>query len=62
MISTRPRAMPRLGMGMVIVGAISDGLSASAGDNSLRYALVLIQIAGVWGATHYWIAGKNTDY
>lgn len=51
-----------LGLGPVIVGAISDGLASSVGDDSLRYALVTIQIAGIWGAIHYWIAGRNTDH
>lgn len=51
-----------LGLGPVIVGAISDGLASSAGTDSLRYALVIIQIAGIWGAVHYWIAGKHSEH
>ena len=47
-----------LGAGPVLVGFISDMLSASQGQDSLRYALVTIQIAGLWGAVHFWLAAR----
>ena len=49
-----------LGFGPVLVGAISDLFSNTLGDQSLRYALATIQIIGLWGAFHFWMAGYHT--
>lgn len=46
-----------LGLGPVLVGGISDLLSQGSGEESLRYALAILQIFGLWGAFHFWIAG-----
>jgi MFS family permease len=48
-----------LGLGPLITGALSQFVFASAGEHSLRYALVVMQIAGVWGGLHYWLAGRH---
>jgi MFS family permease len=48
-----------LGLGPLITGALSQFVFASAGEHSLRYALVVMQIAGVWGGLHYWQAGRH---
>ncbi len=48
-----------LGLGPLITGALSQYVFASAGEHSLRYALVVMQIAGVWGGVHYWLAGRH---
>jgi MFS family permease len=48
-----------LGLGPFITGAISQLVFASAGEHSLRYALVVMQIAGIWGGLHYWLAGRH---
>lgn len=47
-----------LGLGPVFVGFVSDMLAASQGADSLRYALVIIQLAGLWAAVHFWLAGR----
>ncbi|SNZ21148.1 spinster family MFS transporter [Cohaesibacter gelatinilyticus] len=47
-----------LGLGPTLVGLISDMLAPTEGEGSLRYALVLLQIAGLWAAVHFWIAGR----
>lgn len=48
-----------LGLGPILVGAVSQFVFAPAGENSLRYALALIQIGGIWGALHYYLAGGH---
>jgi len=48
-----------LGLGPVMVGFISDMFAASHGENSLRYALVILQMSGLWAAIHFWIAGNS---
>ena len=47
-----------LGLGPVMVGFISDMLAAHHGENSLRYALVVLQLSGLWAAVHFWLAGN----
>ncbi|EFL89416.1 MFS transporter [Ahrensia sp. R2A130] len=47
-----------LGVGPILIGFISDTLSASYGADSLRYALIAIQLAGLWAAVHFWLAGR----
>ena len=44
-----------------IVGALSDWFAASfgAGDESLRWALLLLAPTGFWAAWHLWIAGRT---
>jgi MFS family permease len=41
-----------VGLGPVTVGALSDALSASYGNESLRYALLLMTPGFLWGAWH----------
>jgi predicted MFS family arabinose efflux permease len=48
-----------LGLGPLIVGALSQWVFAGFGEESLRYALITIQVVGVWGAAHYYFAGRN---
>ena len=48
-----------LGLGPLAAGAMSQFVFASAGEDSLRYALVVMQILGVWGGLHYWLAGRH---
>lgn len=47
-----------LGLGPLMVGALSDALSASFGRDSLRYSLAFMQLLGVWGAIHFYFAGR----
>jgi MFS family permease len=48
-----------LGLGPLITGALSQLVFAGAGEDSLRYALVVMQIVGVWGGLHYLLAGRH---
>jgi MFS family permease len=47
------------GLGPSVTGLISDSLSASFQQNSLRYALVIIGVVNVWAALHY-VLGSRT--
>ena len=47
-----------LGLGPLLVGALSQWAFAGFGEGSLRYALIAIQLVGIWGAVHYYIAGR----
>jgi predicted MFS family arabinose efflux permease len=48
-----------LGLGPLLVGALSQWVFAGFGEESLRYALMAIQVVGLWGAVHYYFAGRN---
>ncbi|MGJ8527885.1 MFS transporter [Maritalea sp.] len=51
-----------LGLGPILVGLMSDAQFSAYGPNSLRYALVALQIAGFWAAVHFWIAGRAIKF
>ena len=46
-----------LGLGSMMVGALSDGLTPTFGDDALRYALLSFMVFNLWSAYHYWRAG-----
>ncbi|MFP6606254.1 MAG: MFS transporter [Myxococcota bacterium] len=48
-----------LALGPAVTGAISDALEPSFGDDSLRYALVIISCALAWSGFHFQRAGKT---
>jgi MFS family permease len=48
-----------LGLGPLLTGALSQYVFASAGEHSLRYALVVMQVLGIWGGVHFWLAGRH---
>jgi predicted MFS family arabinose efflux permease len=48
-----------IGIGPLVVGMTSDLLHAAYGPASLRYALVALQIAGIWGVLHFYWAGRR---
>lgn len=48
-----------LSLGPLLVGIMSEWMFAASGDNALAYALVAMQVIGVWGAAHLIIAGRN---
>lgn len=48
-----------LGLGPVVVGAVSDLLAPSVGIDSLRYALMVIALLPIWGAAHLWFASRS---
>jgi MFS family permease len=49
-----------LGIGPVITGAMSDFFGAGTGSaEGLRYALAATGIFTIWGALHFWLAGRT---
>lgn len=48
-----------LGLGPQAVGIVSDLLKPEYGDDSMRYALMVLSLANVWSAWHYYVAGKH---
>lgn len=48
-----------LGLGPFITGIVSDALKASHGEQSLRYALVLVGLANIWAAFHYFVGARH---
>ena len=51
-----------LGFGPQVAGMLSDWLAASAGDESLRYSLLIIgAVTGPWTAWHFFAAGRHIE-
>lgn len=50
-----------LGLGPLAVGALSDLLMPMFGEESLRYALVLLLPGFLWVAYHYWKAANTIE-
>lgn len=48
-----------MGLGPLAAGALSDAFSAWAGDESLRYALVVLSPGYLWGGWHLWRASRT---
>ncbi len=48
-----------LAVGPALTGALSDALEPSFGDDSLRYALMIVSMALGWSAFHFHRAGKT---
>jgi hypothetical protein len=48
-----------IGGGPSAVGALSDWLKPTFGDDSLRYALLLGPVLAVWMIVHFFLAGKT---
>ena len=49
-----------LGVGPLVIGALSDALSNDYGVDSLRYALLsVLPVVGVWCAMHFFFAAKT---
>ncbi len=47
-----------MGLGSLIIGALSDGMTPQLGQDALRYALLIVTVFNVWAVYHYWQAGK----
>ena len=47
------------GVGPQLIGALNDGLSPYAGDEAIRYSLLLIVITNAWGALHARLATRS---
>ena len=48
-----------IGVGPLAAGALSDALRPSVGDESLRYAMLILCPGFLWGAWHLWAASKT---
>ncbi len=48
-----------MGLGPSLVGMISDGLTPRFGEDALRYAMPIVTVFGLWGAWHYFLAGRH---
>jgi predicted MFS family arabinose efflux permease len=48
-----------VGVGPTLVGVLSDWQPLSVPGQSLAMALLIVQIAGIWGAFHYWRAMRT---
>jgi MFS family permease len=48
-----------LSIGPFLVGLFSDLLEPSAGDDSLRFALVIVGLANLWAAAHYLLGSRT---
>lgn len=46
-----------LGLGPTLIGVVSDILRPSFGEESLRYAMLVVAAATPWALWHYWRAG-----
>jgi MFS family permease len=47
------------GLGPLAAGALSDALRPRLGEESLRYALVLLSSGFLWAAWHLWRASRT---
>src|SRR6185436_11490124 len=47
------------GLGPSVTGLISDRLTPSFQQNSLRYALVIIGVVNIWAALHYLLSSRT---
>lgn len=48
-----------LGLGPFLTGVISDYLAPEYGDDSLRWALIIVVLVYVWSTFHYFMAGRT---
>ena len=48
-----------LGLGPLLVDMMSDAFSPTYGQQSLRYALLLVSFLNIWGSIHYYLAGHT---
>lgn len=53
------KTMIGLGLGPLLIGAISDVLVPSAGRHSLRYALLTAAVCNLWSAVHFFLAART---
>lgn len=50
------KTMIGMGLGPLLIGAMSDGLVTFAGRHSLRYALLIVVVCNLWSAVHFFLA------
>jgi predicted MFS family arabinose efflux permease len=47
-----------MGLGPLVVGALSDALTPYYGDSALQVAMACFTVVGLWGALHLWLCGR----
>jgi hypothetical protein len=50
-----------MGLGSIIVGAMSDALKPTFAADALRYTLLTFMVFNLWAAYHYWRAGAFVE-
>ena len=50
-----------MGLGSLIIGALSDGMTPQLGQDALRYALLIVMVFNVWAVYHYWRASAYME-
>lgn len=53
------KTMIGLGLGPLLIGRVSDLLSPTVGAHSLRYALLLLAIFGLWSGLHFMLGARS---
>jgi MFS family permease len=48
-----------LAIGPLATGAISDALAPQYGDDSLRYAMLIVSMVLIWSSLHFWLAAGS---
>jgi ACR3 family arsenite efflux pump ArsB len=48
-----------LSLGPFVVGLLSDLFAPAAGTDSLRYGLVVVGLANIWAALHYFLGSRT---
>jgi predicted MFS family arabinose efflux permease len=48
-----------MGLGPLTAGFLSDVLTPVSGDSALAHSLLLVSTLSLWGAAHYWRAGRS---
>jgi len=50
-----------LALGPLVTGMLSDALAPRFGDDSLRYALLIVSCVLVWSGIHFWLAARTLE-
>jgi len=53
------QTMIGLSLGPFFVGLLSDYFEPTAGTSSLRYGLVIVGLANIWAAVHYYLGSRT---
>lgn len=53
------KTMIGMGLGPLLIGAMSDRLVAASGDHSLRYALLTAAVCNLWSSVHFMLAART---
>lgn len=48
-----------MGLGPQLIGVLSDLLRPAFAEESLRYAMLVLSLIAIWGATHFWLASHS---